>query len=145
VDRYWQRIRRWLWVLTGHEHQAEDLTQETFFKAWLGLPRLETDDRFRPWLVLIARNLALDFKKKPPAPVALPDAMVGREPEPPMELAAREASASWSRLARACPKHTAFPTCSGRRLSCLTRKSPTSCPSRRRRLAGACARLGSFL
>jgi RNA polymerase sigma-70 factor (ECF subfamily) len=37
VDRYWDRLYRWLYHLTRDRHTAEDLAQETFLKALAGL------------------------------------------------------------------------------------------------------------
>lgn len=65
VDRYWERLRRWLFGLTGKEHAAEDITQEAFVKAWTSLPRLKADETFRVWLFRIARNCLLDSKRGP--------------------------------------------------------------------------------
>ncbi len=57
VDRYWNPVRAWLAGLTcGDDHAAEDLAQEAFFKAWVGLPGLDAEDTFRVWLFRIARN-----------------------------------------------------------------------------------------
>src|SRR5262245_25903982 len=38
VDLHLDPIRCWLIRMTGKEHQAEDLAQETFLKAWVALP-----------------------------------------------------------------------------------------------------------
>lgn len=65
VDRYWDRIHRWLFALTGHAHFAEDLTQDVFLKAWLNLPDLRADSHFRAWLFRIARNMAVNARKGP--------------------------------------------------------------------------------
>lgn len=56
VDRYWNPVRAWLAGLTGHDHAAEDLAQETFLKAWVALPGLVAEETFRVWLFRIARN-----------------------------------------------------------------------------------------
>lgn len=42
---------------------AEDVTQEAFLRAWrrLGSFRVEAGECFRPWLLRIAANLALDY------------------------------------------------------------------------------------
>ena len=65
VDRYWDRLRRWLFALTRQEHLAEDLTQEAFLRAWQALPTLEGPGGFRPWLFRIARNCLLDRQRGP--------------------------------------------------------------------------------
>lgn len=67
VDRYWNPVRAWLAGLTGGEHAAEDLTQETFLKAWVGLPSLASCEAFRVWLFRIARNEFLALARSPRA------------------------------------------------------------------------------
>jgi len=41
----------------GDPHEAEDLTQEAFVRAWQALPRFRGDARFRTWLYRIVANL----------------------------------------------------------------------------------------
>lgn len=52
--------------------EAADLTQDTFLKAYRGLPNLTDTSRFRPWLFTIARNAALNRieRRKRSTPVA---------------------------------------------------------------------------
>jgi RNA polymerase sigma-70 factor (ECF subfamily) len=48
----------------GDVHLAEDIMQDTFFRAWR-TPRLAHDSRHvRPWLVTVARNLIIDRYRK---------------------------------------------------------------------------------
>jgi RNA polymerase sigma-70 factor (ECF subfamily) len=47
-------------LLRGDEEQAEDLTQETFVRAYCCLHRLNDRERFGPWLYQIARSLFRD-------------------------------------------------------------------------------------
>jgi RNA polymerase sigma-70 factor (ECF subfamily) len=46
------------------EHDAEDVTQESFVKVWKKSGTYRRGARFSPWLLSIARNTALDFLKK---------------------------------------------------------------------------------
>ncbi|MDB5238866.1 MAG: polymerase sigma factor, sigma-70 family [Candidatus Parcubacteria bacterium] len=46
------------------DEDAEDIVQDTFFKAWKYLKRFTAGKAFRPWLYAIARNTALDYLKK---------------------------------------------------------------------------------
>jgi RNA polymerase sigma-70 factor (ECF subfamily) len=90
VERYWNPVRAWLAGLTGHEHRAEDLAQETFLKAWVGLPQLAADGSFRVWLFRIARNEYLASARGLRAEAAeLPDA-ADRSPGPVESAEARE-------------------------------------------------------
>jgi RNA polymerase sigma-70 factor (ECF subfamily) len=43
--------------------EAADAIQETFARALESLPRLSSDDRFRPWLLSIARHTAIDARR----------------------------------------------------------------------------------
>jgi RNA polymerase sigma-70 factor (ECF subfamily) len=56
VERYWDRLYRWLFHLTHNRHGAEDLTQETLLKAFAGLARFRTGSNFQAWLFRIAYN-----------------------------------------------------------------------------------------
>jgi RNA polymerase sigma-70 factor (ECF subfamily) len=56
VERYWDRLYRWLYHLTRDRHSAEDLVQETFLKAFAALARFRADTNFRAWLFRIGHN-----------------------------------------------------------------------------------------
>jgi RNA polymerase sigma-70 factor (ECF subfamily) len=65
-NTYADDIYRYLLVHVRDQHLAEDLTSDTFVKAW---NRLETFDfkQPRPWLYTIARNTMNDhWRKKQP-------------------------------------------------------------------------------
>src|SRR5947209_9812579 len=49
-----------LYLETGDTHQAEDLLQETWLRAYRGLHGLATADTLRPWLLAIAQNVLTD-------------------------------------------------------------------------------------
>ncbi len=48
----------------GNAHDAEDITQDTFIKAWKNISKFDVSRNFKTWLFAIARNTALDFLKK---------------------------------------------------------------------------------
>jgi RNA polymerase sigma-70 factor (ECF subfamily) len=56
VERYWDRLYRWLYHLTHNRHSAEDLVQETLLKAMAGLASFRTGSNFQAWLFRIAYN-----------------------------------------------------------------------------------------
>jgi RNA polymerase sigma-70 factor (ECF subfamily) len=60
VERCWLRIYRWLAALSHQVQLAEDLTQETFLKAWRALPTYRPGGRFLTWLFAIARHTWID-------------------------------------------------------------------------------------
>ncbi len=49
-------IHRYLLKLCGEEGLAEELTQETFFKAYINLPSLRQPEKLPVWLCQIAKN-----------------------------------------------------------------------------------------
>lgn len=56
VDRYWDRLFRWLVQLARNRHRAEDLTQETFLKALAAIDSFRPGSNFRAWLFRIGHN-----------------------------------------------------------------------------------------
>lgn len=49
--------------MAGDARRAEDLTQETFLRAWRGLPRFEGRAAFGTWLHRLAVNVVLDDRR----------------------------------------------------------------------------------
>ncbi len=60
VRQFEGRIFSYLAKLTGHSHDAQDLTQDTFVKAWRGIGRFKASGSFNAWLFIIARRTALN-------------------------------------------------------------------------------------
>ena len=56
IERYWDRLYRWLCRLTRDATSAEDITQETFLKAFAAVNRFQAGSNFRAWLFRIAHN-----------------------------------------------------------------------------------------
>lgn len=50
--------------LVGNDEVGRDLAQETFIRAWKGLPKLQGTISFRPWLYRIATNVARSYLKR---------------------------------------------------------------------------------
>jgi len=64
VERYWDRLYRWLYNLTHHRQAAEDLCQEAFLKAMTGLAGFREGSNFRAWLFRIAYNGFINQQRK---------------------------------------------------------------------------------
>jgi RNA polymerase sigma-70 factor, ECF subfamily len=65
-DQYITPIYRYISFRIRNRSDVEDLTQQTFLKAWQNLHRYtqQGEGRFLPWLYTIARNNVFDFAKK---------------------------------------------------------------------------------
>ena len=62
--RYQERIYNTILGLTRNHLDADDLSQETFMKAFQSLKGFKQDASFYTWVYKIAVNLALNFLKK---------------------------------------------------------------------------------
>ncbi|HSK06087.1 MAG TPA: sigma-70 family RNA polymerase sigma factor [Acidimicrobiia bacterium] len=51
-------------LVVGDRSDAEDVTQEAFVKAYHALGRFRQDSPFRPWLLRIVRNEALNQRRR---------------------------------------------------------------------------------
>src|SRR2546429_8110227 len=63
-EYYWSPIFTHITLMTRGNHEiANELTQETFLKAWKELPKTneETPRKFKAWLYKIASNLTRDY------------------------------------------------------------------------------------
>jgi len=71
LSRYLKSVYNFLFRLVNDLPAAQDLAQETFFKAWKNLRRFDSSKSFKTWLFTIARNSAYDYlRKKKPLPFA---------------------------------------------------------------------------
>jgi RNA polymerase sigma-70 factor (ECF subfamily) len=56
VELYWDRLYRWLCHLSHDRHNAEDLAQEAFLKAFAHLAGFRRGTNFQAWLFRIGHN-----------------------------------------------------------------------------------------
>ena len=85
------RVYRFALRLSADPHAAEDLTQETFLRAWRQRGRLRDARAARVWLFRIAANLWRDRLRRGRSAVARAAPLEGSEPgpaPPPERLAA---------------------------------------------------------
>lgn len=64
VRRHQERIYAMLYHMTSNHEDANDLTQETFIKAWQALPSFKGDSSFFTWVYRIGVNKTLNFLKQ---------------------------------------------------------------------------------
>lgn len=65
IGRYIKPVYNFVYRFAGNnKEEAEDITQETFFKMWRNLKKYRTDENFKTWLFIIARNTAYDHLRK---------------------------------------------------------------------------------
>jgi len=63
VSKYIKRVVSIAWNIVRNPHDAEDLAQEAFVKAFENIGRFRTGEPFGPWIYRIVTNLALDVLK----------------------------------------------------------------------------------
>ena len=81
---YFEQVYRYALSLSGNSQTAEEITQETFFKAMRALDQFQGKSSLKSWLCTIAKNLWLsDQRKKKAQPIddalQLPDLSAGPE------------------------------------------------------------------
>lgn len=63
-EHYNGPICTYLAHLVDNDEVGRDLAQETFIRAWKGLPKVHGDISFRPWLYRIATNVARSYLQR---------------------------------------------------------------------------------
>jgi RNA polymerase sigma-70 factor, ECF subfamily len=66
VERHSRSVYRVAYRVTGNTHDAEDVVQETFLKAYRQLDRFESRASFGTWLHRIAMNCSVDLLRSRP-------------------------------------------------------------------------------
>src|ERR1700674_4453479 len=64
VDRHSRALLRLAYRMTGNEHDAEEVVQEAFLRAYKRLDRFESRANFGTWLYRIGVNCSLDLMRK---------------------------------------------------------------------------------
>lgn len=64
IDRYLGDAYTFAVRLTANTQAAEDITQESFTKAWKNMRKFVPGNSFRGWLFSIVRNTAIDLLRK---------------------------------------------------------------------------------
>ena len=64
VERHSRRLFRLAYRMTGNEHDAEEVVQDAFLRAYRRLDQFESRAHFGTWLYRICANCALDQMRK---------------------------------------------------------------------------------
>lgn len=67
VELYQDKLYRVCFRMLGNKHEAEDIAQEAFVRAFVNIHTFDTNRKFSTWLYRIGTNLCIDRirKKKP--------------------------------------------------------------------------------
>lgn len=63
-ERYYQRLYRFCLRRVRSQHDAEEIAQEAFARAFTAMPRFAGERRFYPWLTVIAGRLCVDSHRR---------------------------------------------------------------------------------
>ena len=100
-ERYVDKIYNYVYYRTGNHHDAEDLSQEVFIKAYRGFGRFRSGAKISSWLHRIAVNAYIDSqRKKAHKMVTLVDKKDEHDFDP-LEAAADEVTGNPERAAEA--------------------------------------------
>ncbi|HWO77576.1 MAG TPA: RNA polymerase sigma factor [Bacillus sp. (in: firmicutes)] len=61
---YYKDVYHFCIYYTNNKHEAEDITQETFIKAMRNINSLKSIEKAKVWILTIAKNTAIDYKRK---------------------------------------------------------------------------------
>ncbi len=64
LERFWNDVFGFMIKRTQNENDAEDITIETFFKAFDKINSFDQKFKFKTWLITIAKNTHLDRLRK---------------------------------------------------------------------------------
>jgi RNA polymerase sigma-70 factor, ECF subfamily len=73
MDRHETAVRRCIGAMIRNRSDVEDLFQDTFLKAWRGLPKFRFEANFRTWIISVAANEALgSYRRRRSRPSCFP-------------------------------------------------------------------------
>src|SRR6476620_2932719 len=88
-ERYAREVLRFAWYLTGSRSEAEDITSETFVRAWVDSGKLRVDT-VKAYLFMIARNLHVDWRRREARRGEMAEEPADPSPGPHEEAGARD-------------------------------------------------------
>ncbi|SFA70959.1 MULTISPECIES: RNA polymerase sigma factor [unclassified Bacillus (in: firmicutes)] len=72
-ELYYRDVYHFALYFTNNKQEAEDITQETFMKVMKNHHTLKESSSMKTWIISIARNTAIDLKRKQKWVSFLPD------------------------------------------------------------------------
>jgi RNA polymerase sigma-70 factor, ECF subfamily len=79
IERYQRRATSVSYRLLGNTHDALEVCQEAFIRAFKNLETLEDHNRFGPWLLRIVTNLSLNFRRSRGPRLSFQDCLLGSD------------------------------------------------------------------
>lgn len=78
IRRYQRRTVSVAYRLLGNAHDAMEVSQEAFLRAYRALDTLNDPERFGPWLMRTVSNLSLNFRRsrRPSSPIPVDDCLL---------------------------------------------------------------------
>lgn len=64
IERHLKSVYYLVYQYVGSEQDAQDITQETFIRAWRNLKKFDQQKNFKTWVFVIAKHAAIDVLKK---------------------------------------------------------------------------------
>ena len=105
VEQFKNRLYSYLWRFTRNRHDAEDITQETFLRAYRGIHRFDTNHSFSAWIFTIAKRTAINHCRGAKPTDGLSDEHAANTVDPGLALElADEKRSLWSMAKTLKPK-----------------------------------------
>jgi RNA polymerase sigma factor (sigma-70 family) len=64
LKKYLKPVYNFLYYFISDREVLDDITQETFIKAWKNIDKFDKSRNFKVWIFSIAKNTAFDYLKK---------------------------------------------------------------------------------
>lgn len=106
-EQYAPEIYRFAYWLTGNPAEAEDITAETFFKAWVRFDTIQTAT-LKGYLLTIAKNLYLKRRQQTQREMTLNHQWVDPAPRPEEQVAEQWTMAQTWHLIQQLPENDRF-------------------------------------
>jgi len=73
LDRYYAGVYQWIRALVSSDQEAEDLSIESFTKAFINIASYRKEYAFSTWLFRIAKNHCIDYMRRNKHPLMFTD------------------------------------------------------------------------